>query len=151
MALLYLDTSALVKLYVSEAGSSEMLRLIQPAEGHNLLLLNLARVELRSALRRRVRAGDFTAPAADQMLRDFQQHLTSLFRVVLLHDAISSAAEVLIDRYTLRAYDAVQLGACVVLRASVSPGADVRFVASDITLLEAATREGFVAIDPARP
>ena len=61
MALYYLDTSALVKLYVRESGTLQMLDLIADPEAHRFAILSLARAELYSAIRRRERAGEISS------------------------------------------------------------------------------------------
>jgi predicted nucleic acid-binding protein len=50
----------------------------------------------------------------------------------------------MIDRYPLRAYDAVQLAGCLVLSAIE----DLTFVCSDLQLLEAARSEQLSVLDP---
>lgn len=151
MALLFLDTSALAKLYVSEPGTAEMVRLADPKQGHQLMLLGLARVELRSALRRRAHLGDIASADADRVLQDFQQHLASVFQVQPITNAVLDRAEVLIDKHVLRAYDAIQLGGCLTLRQTAGQTIDLRLVASDAILLDVAAKEGLATIDPANP
>jgi len=56
MAVYYLDTSALVKLYVQELGTDVVLSLTGDLEEDRLAILDLARVEFRAAVRRRERA-----------------------------------------------------------------------------------------------
>ena len=73
MALLYLDTSALLKLYVREPGTETMLRLAA-APQHRLAVSGLAPVEFRCAVRRRERAGDIPAPTALALLDRLERH-----------------------------------------------------------------------------
>jgi predicted nucleic acid-binding protein len=54
----------------------------------------------------------------------------------------------LIVRYNLRALDGVQLASALVARLERA-GSEMRFIASDNALLEAARREGFQTWDPA--
>jgi predicted nucleic acid-binding protein len=68
LGVFYLDTSALVKLYVREPGTEQMLRLADPAGGHTLALLGLTRVEFRSAVRQRERAGDLAHDIAARLI-----------------------------------------------------------------------------------
>ncbi len=62
--------------------------------------------------------------------------------------AVLEAANGLVDRYVLRALDAVHLGAAIVARDLMS-ASDMRFIASDHALLRAAHEEGFETWDPA--
>jgi predicted nucleic acid-binding protein len=54
----------------------------------------------------------------------------------------------LIDRYPLRAYDALQLAGCLCLRAAAGSD-DPIFVCADQALLVSAQSEGLSVIDPA--
>jgi predicted nucleic acid-binding protein len=59
----YLDTSAFVKLYVLEEGSQTVIELAQDPGRDRIVILDLALLESRSAIRRRERDGDITARA----------------------------------------------------------------------------------------
>lgn len=146
MALLYLETSALVKLYVREPGSQRMLQLANAPEAHRLALSAVAQVELHSAVRRRQRAGDLDTVAARQLLEQFDLHLKSLFLRQGVNDTVLDLACGLIERHPLRAYDALQLAGCLVLK-TAAPETPV-FVCADQDLLRAAEAEGLASIDP---
>jgi len=149
VALLYLDTSALVKLYVQEAGTERMLALAHPDTGNRLAILALTRVELRAAVRRRARLGDIDAPLANELIRTFNEHVANLFQVQPVNEVVLDEAAGAIDRHALRAYDAVQLGGCLALRATVGERFETHFVCADDALFQAALAEGLTAIDPA--
>jgi hypothetical protein len=53
-----------------------------------------------------------------------------------------------IDRHGLRAYDAVQLGGCLALRATLRDEMEIHFVCADHQLLAAAHSEGIPTIEP---
>ena len=150
MALYYLETSALVKLYIQEPGTERLLRLVARANNHRFSVLSLTKVEFHSAIRRREREGDIDAPRARLLLRRFDQHLETKFIRQILNDALLDVASTLIDRHTLRAYDAVQLAGCVALRASSISDQPI-FVCSDRRLLDAAHAEGLSCFDPSAP
>jgi len=57
-------------------------------------------------------------------------------------------ASALINRRQLRALDALQLGTAVVARQLLGDP-EIRFIASDKALLDAASKEGFDVWDPA--
>lgn len=107
MSVYYLDTSALVKLYVREPGSEQMLRLANASGGNTLAVLGLSRVEFRSAVRRRQRAGDVTEDIAGQLIARMEGHLRSIYLVQPLTELVVEEATALVDRHALRAYDAV--------------------------------------------
>lgn len=147
MALYYLDTSALVKLYIRESGTERLLQLAANPN-HKLAILALAQVELHSAVRRRQRAGDIPDLMADRLLRDFAHHLESKFLRQTINDSVLEIALRLIGFHPLRAYDAVQLAGCLIFKASAGVEAPV-FVTADHDQLQAAEAEGLVALNPA--
>lgn len=147
MALYYLETSALVKLYVREQGTERLLRLAVSSAETRFALLSISRVEFRSAIRRRERNGDITPNVAGLILDRFQQHFEAKFLQQGLTDAVLDGAAEMIDRYALRAYDAIQLAGCMVLRTTVG-GESTTFVCSDHFLLDAARSEQLSVFNP---
>ena len=150
MALYYLDTSALVKLYVREPGTDRLLRLTKPEFNHRFALLAIAPVEFRSAIRRRQRAGDIEKPIAVEIINRFTRHIETMFIQQAVNEAVLDTASGLIDRHPLRAYDAVQLAGCLVLKAMSGKEGPI-FVCSDRPLMEAAESERLPSLDPTTP
>ncbi len=149
MAVLYLDTSALVKIYFREDGTEAIRRLAHPDAGHRLAILSLSRVEFRAAVRRRARLGDIDARLADEVIGNFGRQLATVFQMQPVNEAVLEKAAEAIDRHGLRAYDAMQLGGCLALRATLGNEIETRFVCSGVELLDAARREGIEVINPA--
>jgi uncharacterized protein len=147
LGLYYLDTSALVKLYVQEPGTQRLLGLTRSSNNNRFAVLSLARVEMHSAVRRRQRDGDLDAQNAEHILARFDNHIEARFIRQLINEALLDLAVALLDRYTLRAYDAVQLAGCIVLRTSSGHDPPI-FVCSDRRLIEAAEAEGLAAMNP---
>ena len=147
MALYYLETSALVKLYVREPGTERLLRLASRAANHRLAVLALAQAEFRSAIRRREREGDIDPALAIRLIDRFEQHLQGRFIRQLVTDSVIEKALDLIDRYPLRAYDAIQLAGGLVLKTTADSAAPI-FVCADRQLIAAAEAEGLAALDP---
>jgi uncharacterized protein len=143
----YLDTSGLVKLYVQEPGTDRLLSLISDQPENRFAVLAISIVEVRSAIRRRQRAGDIDASVATAILESVQSHMATRFIRQLINDTVIDTALEMIDRYALRAYDAVQLAGCIVLRATAAEA--FTFVCSDHKLLEAAQSEQLKVLDPA--
>ena len=150
MAIYYLETSALVKLYVREAGTQHMLRLASSLNGNRFAVVVLSQVELRSAIRRRERAGDLDAKQVAIMLDRFQFHMKNRFLLQTVTDTVLDTAARIIDSYLLRAYDAVQLAACLVLKKTTA-GHSLTFVCADHQLLQAAQSERVAVLDPTAP
>ncbi|HEY6904652.1 MAG TPA: type II toxin-antitoxin system VapC family toxin [Candidatus Acidoferrales bacterium] len=147
MALYYLETSALVKLYVREPGTDRMIHLASAATENRFAVLALSHIEFRSAIRRRERAGDIDPRVAGMILDQFQQHLEARFLRQVVNDAVLDGAAEMIDRYALRAFDAIQLAGCLALKAAVGTESPT-FVCSDQRLLEAAQSELLPIFDP---
>ena len=146
MALYFLDTSALVKLYVQESGTDRLLLLVSNQPENRFAVSAISAVEARSAIRRRQRAGDIDRNIADLLLDLLQKHIETTFIRQVINDAVIDSALEMVDRYALRAYDAIQLAACLVLSA-IEPQA-FTFVCSDHQLLDAAGSEQLRVLDP---
>ncbi|HEV2350744.1 MAG TPA: type II toxin-antitoxin system VapC family toxin [Terriglobia bacterium] len=147
MALYYLETSALVKLYVQEPGTDRLLQLARIPPENRFAVLAIAGVEARSAIRRRERGGDIDHLTANLILDRLQQDLEARFLRLALSDAVLDGAMEMIDRYALRAYDAVQLAGCLVLKTADNTETPT-FVCADQQLLDAARSELLPILDP---
>ncbi len=149
MANVYLDTSALLKLYIEEDGADRVTHIVEDAEDGQVVILDLTKVEARSAIRRREREGDISGPDAERILRQIEDDASALFLVQPLTSAVMEEAARLIDRHPLRTYDALQLAGCLVVReATPEP---VTLVCADMCLCDAATNEGLTTLNPVAP
>ena len=146
MSLYYLDTSALVKLYVREPGTDHMIHLVTPSSGHTFAVLALTRLEFRAAVRQRERRGNVAHTGAESAITKMEEHFQRFYLVQLVTESVIEEAAALLDRHALRTYDAVQLAGCLTLRAH--GGESVSFVCSDRQLLFAAQHEGLAVFDP---
>jgi uncharacterized protein len=149
LALYYLDTSALVKLYVREPGTEQVLRLARGTAANQLAVLALAQVEIRSALRRRERAGEIAGAVVIELLERFQRHLEAVFLRQVITEAMFDVACGLVDTHGLFALDAIQLAGYLALRTSSGANTPI-FVSADRKLLEAAEAESVPVLDPCR-
>ena len=146
MTSVYLDTSALIKLYIEEEGTERIAGIVEEADDVRLVILDLTPIEARSAIRRREREGDIESADADWVLRQIEDNASSLFLVQPSTSAVLEEAARLIDRHPLRAYDALQLAGCLVLRDGM-PG-PVTFVCADTRLCDAARQERLEVLNP---
>jgi predicted nucleic acid-binding protein len=142
--IVYLDTSALVKLYVQEAGSAEVRQAIARAD---LVATSLiAYVEVRSAFARKHRMADIDDAALKRHKREFEQGWNQLDRLPVDATTIRRAGD-LAEQHRLKAYDALHLATAdlmeVTLRSSVS------FACFDDALNRAAAKQGFTLITDA--
>ena len=132
----YFDSSALVKRYVREEGSTRVRRLLGQGVAATA---RYSIVEMVSALARRARQGDLTPAEVERIARAIRtdaEHLT----LVELTESVASRASDLLLAHPLRAADAVQLASCLLLRERASP--DLRFTTYDSRLAAAAEAEG---------
>lgn len=139
--IVYLDTSALLKLIVEEPGSDVMLAVA--AESPVAASCLLTRIEGRAALGRmgadgRLSRGDL------KLAVDRFEDLWSELSVVRVDERLADEAVALCDRRRLRGYDAVQLAAARRLL-SDEP---VVFACFDADLRAAAAAEGFALSPP---
>jgi predicted nucleic acid-binding protein len=141
----YLDTSALVKLYIQEDGTAAMLDLLGDGD-HTVVVLALTRVEVHAALARRLRSNEVTAEQFQEVTDRLAEHWYSHFLVQPVTDALLNEAINLLERHPLSAYDAIQLAGCMVCRSGTTE--PPVFVCSDNSLIEAARNEDFTCLNP---
>lgn len=111
--ILYLDTSALVKLYAEEPGREEVENAVQ--EAHVVAVSEIGYVEARSALARKEREGSFSTDEHDEAIEQLQQDYREVYLSrPITGDLIARAGE-LAREHALRAYDAVHLATALVL------------------------------------
>lgn len=125
-----------------------MLALAAQAE-NNLVILSLARVELRAAVQRRVRSRDLSRENARDALAAFSEHLGNVYIVQPVTEALIERALRLIDKHDLRAYDSIQLAACLTLSMQASEDR-ATFTCADTRLVAAAVAEGWPVLNPAK-
>lgn len=145
MAAYFLDTSAAVKRYVQEAGTSWIQDLYESASGHEFYLCRIAEVEVTAALAKRRRQGHLSTTQVGAALGRFRGDLGRDHRVVEVTVGLLKRAGLLADAHDLRAYDAVQLAAALEIRAEIHP---LILISSDNDLNDAALAEGFTVEDP---
>jgi predicted nucleic acid-binding protein len=147
LRLVFLDTSALVKLFVQESGSAVRIRAARGAFGDMLALLDLTRLEVHSAIHRRERKGDGPAGTTRRAREVLEQCLRSRFVVQRVTDPVLERALLLVESHALRAYDALQLAGA--MEAAAGRGIlDTLFVSADRELVTAAAAEGLQTLDP---
>lgn len=142
----YLDTSALAKLFFQEEGADVVTRLV--LDPTNVIwVLDLARIEFRSALFRRYRAGELNDAMLQIALDGFEKQLRR-FRIEPMITALINEADILLQRYGkiegLRALDALQLGGFSL----IAEKDDWCFVSADRTLCRVAQLAGYEVINP---
>lgn len=135
--ILFCDTSALVKLYIAEAGSEALRSLADQADA--LAVSRIAWAEMMAALARQVREAPADAPAIEQVRERLRVDWPSYLVVEVTQALVEQAGEYA-DVFALRGYDSVQLAAARLLQSA--NGKDVRFASFDTRLAKAAATLG---------
>lgn len=134
---LYLDSSAIIKLYIDEPESADVRAQVKASDVIAASMVAYAEVRAAIARLRRERRLSRSAAAAcvDQFNRDWHTFMT--FDV---SDALTHEAGALADRFDLRGFDAIHLATFA--RILERTDDDLEFVAFDQRLKNAARRLG---------
>ena len=132
----YFDTSALIKLFVSERGSEVVERLVTTSRA--VCTASIAYAEVHAGLSRRWRAGHLSAREYRATRDRFDGQWRRYLRMDLRAEVLERARD-LVQRHPLRGLDAIHLASALTLGASL--GEAMRFVAADARLIEAAESE----------
>jgi predicted nucleic acid-binding protein len=139
--ILFLDTSALVKLYVEETHSATVREWV--AEAEVVAVCRVAYPEAVSALSRRMRAGDLSKSAYSVASRALRRDWSRIGVV----DFREIEAGRLAAKYGLRGFDAIHLSSAVII-ASAPAGPEVLFSSFDAVLNRAAAGERLQVLAP---
>ena len=149
MAAYFLDSSAVVKRYVSETGTV-WISGITAATGNKVYLVRLTLVEVISAITRKARGTGITAAGAAIAVADFRRDFLNQYAKVDLTPTLIEHAADLAETHALRGYDAVQLAAALevnIERAAIGLSA-ITLISADVALNAAAVAEGLAVGDP---
>jgi predicted nucleic acid-binding protein len=135
----YLDTSALVKLYVDETGSNEARESIAQAE--LATTSRLTYVEARAAIARKVREKELSVDRQTRLVevleRDWERYL-----VLEISSALCRLAGALAEAHPLRGGDAIHLASALTAKARTRR--QTLFLCFDERLQSAAESEGLL-------
>ncbi len=141
--ILFLDTSALVKIYIAEPGSERMREAVAREDPKAASVLAFA--EIHAALARRRREELLREAELEQIRLVFAEDWERLNQMPV-GEAVLRRVPELCDRHPLRGADAVHLASAMLLQ---EEGIEILFACSDRALLAAATAEGLAIFDPA--
>ena len=133
----YLDSNALVKLFVDEPGSAEVLQAIRIA--HRIGTVAISRVEVIASFGKAFRLGWLSREHAVAARHQFVMEWRHYWHLRVSDSLIERAAD-LAWSYRLRGYDAVQLAAAMAWQEIL--GAPVSLITFDLRLWEATSRLG---------
>ena len=133
---LYLDTSSLVKLYVTETGSEVVRQLVDDA---NVVATSVvAYAETRAALARLRREGVLTASKLMSAKREFDGEWPT-YLTLEATDSLCRAAGELAEKYSLRGFDSIHLASFSEIARRAGAG-DTQFSSFDDRLNQAARK-----------
>jgi predicted nucleic acid-binding protein len=139
---IYLDTSALIKRFVNEKGSSVVQSLLQRPGG--VATAKIAYAETFAGFARKLREGNIPKPLHALACRQFERDWPAYLRIELQDDILFLARD-LIQRHPLRSFDAVHLASALSLKSAL--GEEITFAAADGRLLRAARNENLTALN----
>jgi uncharacterized protein len=134
--ILYLDTSALIKRYIAENHSDEVVVVIGTFDLVGTSVL--ARVEMAAALTKATRQGWVQQEIARRSWQDFLRHWPAYTRINVTTTSIDRATA-LAWEYGLRGYDAMHLAAALIWQETL--GSPVTLATFDRDLWIAAKKE----------
>ncbi len=145
---LFLDTSAVVKLYHQEKGTDALSSFLQQnAKDLILLIADITKLEFHSAILRRVRLGEITPETAQQAFelfdRDLQMYYINETNAITITLAIQLLDQ-LASQKSLKSFDSLQLSAALISNRFAKID---YFVSSDKALL-AIPHDYFPVINP---
>lgn len=132
----YLDTSALIKRFVAEQGSTLVQSIV--IRGGPVATAKIAYAEVYAGLARKRREGRLSPRRYGRVCRQFELDWSAYVRVDL-RDEILGLARDLIQRHPLRGFDAIHLASALSLKSAL--GEEITFAAADERLLRAAEAE----------
>jgi predicted nucleic acid-binding protein len=151
VSIAYLDTSALIKRYITEVGS-EWIRTLLGESATRTFTSLLTVIEGTCTLARRRREGRLSPDDHRRVLETFDYDLKYRYAILEVEPRTIDAARQLADRNPLRAYDAVQLATAWLLNQDLldSSQPPLTFICADDRLLDIAQSEGLLAANPNR-
>lgn len=141
--MIYFDSSALVKRYLKEKGTDVVLSLTSQEEF--IATSKLAYPELLSAFMKKRRAAELGEDPLQAVLERLDADWPELF-VIEIHDELLPLVKSLIGKYPLKGADSIHLASALWLESMTR--AEVMFVASDLSLLNAAALENLKILNP---
>jgi len=135
--ILYLDTSALVKKYFEEAGSSKVITHWKKAGA--IATSSIAYAEAMASFYRKKRETNISRAVFHALMESFQQDWKGLI-CVQVNDELNDTIDKVLSRHALRGFDSIHLASALILHDAAPQ--EFLFACFDNTLLQAAVAEG---------
>ena len=150
MAVLFFDSSGLVKRYIAETGTAWVISQLRPSAANDIFVAGVTGIEVASAITRRVKGKSISQSFADKALKRFKRDFDKRFIVIDLTPTIIEEGILLAQKYGLRGYDTVQLAVGLSVSKRLARGGvyNFTFISADKDLNAAAQIEGLVVDNP---
>jgi predicted nucleic acid-binding protein len=135
--ILYLDTSALLKKYVKETWSDEIIDLWKQALG--IATSSVAYAEAMASLYRKKREEKVPSATFRKLLHSFREDWHSFIRVDVTQN-LNTPIDKIVKRYPLRGFDAIHLASAILIHERMP--SEFLFACFDRSLVIAATQNG---------
>ncbi len=134
--IIYLDTSDLVKLYVLEKNSNQIMTNVNNSQVAATSIIAYA--EAKAAFARKFREKGFSESEYRKIIRTLDNDWENYFVINVSEETVKLAGD-LCEKYWLRGYDALHLACASILNKSVT--GTIFFSCSDSKLNKAAKKE----------
>ncbi len=150
MAVLFFDSSGLVKRYISETGTGWVINQLRSSAKNDVFIANITGIEVASAFARRVKGRTLSKISANKSLRRFKRDFDNKFIVIDLTPKIIEEGILLAEKYALRGYDTAQLAVGLSVKNYLAKRGirNFTFISSDKDLNSAAKAEGLTVDNP---
>ncbi len=150
MGAYYLDSSAMVKRFSRETGTSWLIRLFRRSSLNSIYISRVTPVETVAGLAKQQRMGLLATAELDRSVKRLVRGTNFRFIFVEVNRTVADTAMALVRQHDLRGFDAVQLAAALeASRQRTSFGMPgLIFVSADKKLNLAASAEGLTVDDP---
>ncbi|MEW6126805.1 MAG: type II toxin-antitoxin system VapC family toxin [Acidobacteriota bacterium] len=146
----FFDSSALVKNYANETGSSWISNIVDANAGNFIYVASITEVEVSTALCRKQRDAVITQSDLKMSIAKLHDDFINTYNVIDVDDVQITYAIRLVQSHPLRAYDAIQLATALQINEQITNLGlpTITFVSADVALNNAAVAEGLNVDDP---
>ena len=150
MAAFFFESSAFVKRYAKETGTSFVVGLFKPSRHHQLYAAQVTFVEVISAIARRHRGGSLGIDEYTKAVSRFRRVFARRVYAVNIDEPLLEKAAQFAEKHFLRGYDAVQLAAALDVQQvrNLIGASPLTLVSADVDLNNAALAEGLLVDNP---
>lgn len=138
--ILFFDTSALIKRYISESGEKKVDELFELAS--EIIVSPITKIEAHSTFKRLLEENEIYEVDYEKLKEEINYDF-EYFTVLSLNQEIENKSIALIEKHQLKTLDSIQLASCLSKKGEIES-----MVVSDQRLKKAAESERLSIIDP---